>query len=95
MHVVVDPKVLRELLVDRARRGADERIDAVVTHRVWGTLLFALTMLAVFTSIFTLAAPLMDGISVAIDALAEAVGAVLPEGAIRSLLVDEIGRAHV
>ena len=68
----------------------DERIDGVVTHRVWGTLLFAATMLAVFTSIFALAAPLMDAISAAIDAVAAAVGERLPEGALRSLVVDGV-----
>jgi len=72
------------------RRRLDERIDGLVTHRVWGTLLFAATMLAVFTSIFTLAAPLMDGISAGIDAVAAAVGERLPEGALRSLVVDGV-----
>ncbi len=68
----------------------DERIDAVLTHRVWGTLVFAAVMLALFTSIFALAAPLMDLISAAMDTVAGAVEAVLPEGAIRSLLVDGV-----
>ena len=71
-------------------RSIDDRIDAVVTHRVWGTLLFALTMLAVFTSIFWLSAPLMEGISAGVDTVAEVVRGLLPEGAIRSLVVDGV-----
>ena len=72
------------------RRPLAERIDAVLTHRVWGTLAFAAMMLAMFSSIFWLAAPLMDAISAAVDAVAAAVEARLPGGAIRSLLVDGV-----
>ncbi|NCY02478.1 MAG: ferrous iron transporter B [Planctomycetia bacterium] len=72
------------------RRSIGERIDDLLTHRVWGTLAFAATMLAMFSSIFWLATPLMDGISAAMDWLSGHVAAVLPEGAIRSLLVDGV-----
>ncbi|MFM7107076.1 MAG: ferrous iron transport protein B [Planctomycetaceae bacterium] len=71
-------------------RTLDERIDALLTHRVWGTLSFVAVMLALFTSIFVLAAPLMDLISAGVDAVAAAVESALPEGAIRSLLVDGV-----
>ena len=40
-----------------------DRLDSVLTHRVWGTLVFLLVMFAVFESIFVLAKPLMDAIS--------------------------------
>jgi ferrous iron transport protein B len=73
-----------------ARRPLAERIDDVLTHRVWGTLVFAATMLAMFSSIFWLATPLMDGISAAVDAVAAFVAGLLPPGAIRSLVVDGV-----
>ena len=73
-----------------AARTLDERIDAALTHRLWGTLAFAGVMLALFTSIFVLAAPLMDLISAGMESLAAAVEAALPEGAIRSLVVDGV-----
>jgi ferrous iron transport protein B len=73
-----------------ARRPLDERIDGLLTHRLWGTLSFVVVMLALFTSIFTLAAPLMDLLSAGVDAVAGLVEATLPEGAIRSLLVDGV-----
>jgi ferrous iron transport protein B len=79
--------------VIRRREAAptiDDRIDAVVTHRVWGTLLFAITMLAVFSSIFWLATPAMEAMSAAVDGLAEVVRGWLPEGVIRDLLVDGV-----
>ena len=37
-----------------------DRIDAVLTHKVWGTLIFVATMAVLFSSIFILAVPLMD-----------------------------------
>jgi ferrous iron transport protein B len=67
-----------------------DRIDALLTHRIWGTLVFAATMLAMFTSIFWLAAPLMDLISTGMDGIGAWAESVLPEGAIRSLLVDGV-----
>ncbi len=74
----------------RTGRSRSEAIDAILTHRVWGTLAFALVMLALFTSIFRLAAPAMDLISSGMDAVAASVEAALPEGPLRSLLVDGV-----
>ncbi|NBX30389.1 ferrous iron transport protein B [bacterium] len=73
-----------------ARRPLDERIDGWLTHRLWGTLVFVAVMLALFTSIFQLAAPLMDLISTGMDAVSAWAESKLPEGAIRSLVVDGV-----
>ena len=73
-----------------ATRPLDERIDGLLTHRLWGTLVFVAVMLALFTSIFQLAAPAMDLISAGMDGLAAWVESLLPEGALRSLVVDGI-----
>ena len=67
-----------------------DQIDGVLTHRIWGTVVFVVTMLAIFSSIFWLAAPLMDLISGGIDAVAGWLEGALPEGAIRSLLIDGV-----
>jgi ferrous iron transport protein B len=71
-------------------RSLEDRIDAVVTHRIWGTLVFAAVMLTMFTGIFRLAPPLMDLISAGMDSLAAFVADLLPDGPIRSLVVDGI-----
>ena len=68
----------------------EERIDAVLTHRVAGTLAFVAVMLAVFSSIFWAATPIMDLFSGGIDAVAAFLDERLPAGAIRSLVVDGI-----
>jgi ferrous iron transport protein B len=72
------------------RRLLADRIDSILTHRLWGTLAFALVMLALFTSIFRLAAPAMDLISAGIDALSAWAESVLPEGPLRSLFIDGV-----
>ena len=73
-----------------ARRPLDERIDGWLTHRLWGTLVFVAVMLALFTSIFQLAAPLMDLISTGVDTVSAWTEARLPAGALRSLVVDGV-----
>jgi ferrous iron transport protein B len=73
-----------------AGRLPEDRIDRLLTHRLWGTVAFAAVMLAVFSSIFWLAAPLMDLISAGMDGLSAWVAAQLPEGAIRELVVDGV-----
>jgi ferrous iron transport protein B len=72
------------------RRRLADAIDGILTHRVWGTLIFALVMLGLFTSIFRLATPAMDLISGSMDAVAAWVESQLPEGALRSLVVDGV-----
>lgn len=67
-----------------------DRIDHVLTHRVWGTLIFALVMLTMFQSVFVWAGPAMDAIDGGIAALGERVAGLLPEGPLASLLVDGV-----
>jgi ferrous iron transport protein B len=67
-----------------------DRLDRVLTHRVWGTLVFLAMMFVVFQAIFTWARPLMDLISGGKDAFAEWLAAGLPAGALKSLLIDGV-----
>ena len=71
---------------------ASDRLDRVLTHRVWGSLCFVLMMVVVFQSVFSWARLPMDGINVAVDRLSDALRGGLPEGALRSLLVDGVIR---
>jgi ferrous iron transport protein B len=67
-----------------------DRIDAVLTHKIWGTLIFIAAMAMIFSSIFVLAVPLMDLIGGAFEALGGFVNAHMAEGALRSLIVDGV-----
>jgi ferrous iron transport protein B len=67
-----------------------DKIDRVVTHRVWGTLIFAGIMGVVFQSIFAWAGPLMDLIDESFGQLGDWVALQMPEGALQSLVVDGV-----
>ncbi|HYH79960.1 MAG TPA: ferrous iron transport protein B [Longimicrobium sp.] len=67
-----------------------ERVDAVALHRVWGPAVFVLLMTLVFQSIFTWAEPMIGWVETLFSALGGAVGGALPEGDLRSLIVDGV-----
>jgi ferrous iron transport protein B len=67
-----------------------DRIDKVLTHRVWGTLVFLVLMFIVFQSIFTWAQPLMDGIDYGKDQLTDWLRGVMPPGPLTGLLLDGV-----
>ncbi|MBX3412993.1 MAG: ferrous iron transport protein B [Pirellulales bacterium] len=69
---------------------ASDRIDRVLTHKVWGTLIFVVIMAIVFQSVFRWAGPAMDLIDGGFGALGEWAGTILPEGVLQSLVVDGI-----
>jgi len=68
-----------------------EKIDRIVTHRVYGMAIFFALMYAMFQSIYSFAAPLMDGIGWIFEKLGDFVGQRL-EGneTIQSLVVDGV-----
>ncbi|MCU0619105.1 MAG: ferrous iron transport protein B [Gemmatimonadaceae bacterium] len=72
------------------RRSLSDRIDAVALHRLWGPVLFVAIMAIVFQGIFSWAAPLQDGIESLVAAAGDAIGAALPEGDLRALVVDGV-----
>jgi ferrous iron transport protein B len=74
----------------RRPRTVSDRLDTVLMHKVWGTLIFALLMVVVFQSIFVWATPLMDLLDRAFGALGDRVAAAMPAGALRSLTVDGV-----
>ncbi len=71
-------------------RTLSDRIDALLTHKFAGTAIFVVVMALLFSSIFIWAAPLMGLVDAAIGGLAEFVESALPEGALRSLVVDGV-----
>jgi ferrous iron transport protein B len=75
---------------DQHATTASDRIDAVLTHKLWGTLIFVATMAMLFSSIFILAVPLMDAIDGAVGSLADAVESRMADGALQSLVVDGV-----
>jgi ferrous iron transport protein B len=67
-----------------------ERIDAVLTHPVWGSLVFIFVMLGIFQSLFSWSVPFMDLIEGAFSSLAAILTDPLPEGILREVLADGV-----
>ena len=77
-------------VIDRkpARHRLSERIDRVVLHPLWGSLLFLAVMITFFQLIFTWASPAMDAIDGLITSSAELARAGLPDGWVADLVAD-------
>jgi ferrous iron transport protein B len=67
-----------------------DRLDRVLTHKVWGTLVFLAVMTLMFQSIFTFARIPMDALQGGVDWLGHAIGNLIPPGELNSLLVDGV-----
>lgn len=72
------------------KRPRSERIDAVLTHRVWGTLVFLVVMAVVFESLFSWAEPAVSFIETLVARLQGALIEAMPAGALRDLLVQGV-----
>ncbi len=72
------------------RVTATDRIDRVLTHRLWGTLVFALLMVVVFQAVFVWAKPAMEWIGAGAKLVGQSVQGLVPPGALQSLLVDGV-----
>ncbi|MBI3854002.1 MAG: ferrous iron transport protein B [Verrucomicrobia bacterium] len=64
-----------------------DKLDRILTHKVWGVLIFVVIMALLFQSIFTFAKWPMDLLTTGVDAFGGLVGAFLPPGDLNSLLV--------
>jgi ferrous iron transport protein B len=68
------------------------RLDAVFLHPLAGPLIFLLVVIAVFTSVFKGAKPLMNGLQAAVIWSGNAIAAQLPDSMFRSLLTEGVWR---
>jgi len=76
--------------VHRYNRATTKRIDAVVTHQVWGYPIFLLLMYFMFFCTFNIGQYPMDWIDAGVEWLGEIVGAWMPDGPLKDLIVDGI-----
>jgi ferrous iron transport protein B len=67
-----------------------DRLDHLLTHRLWGTLVFLVLMFVVFESIFTWAGPVMDLLKGGKGWLANSLRDVLPVGPATDLLINGV-----
>jgi ferrous iron transport protein B len=67
-----------------------DKLDRLLTHRIWGVLVFAVLMVIMFQSIFTFAKVPMHALDVGVSWIGEAVGGIVPPGDLHSLIVDGV-----
>ena len=84
----IEDLIRRATLRVKPETSVRERIDRVLTHRVFGPLIFIAFMAVIFQSLFMWAQPLMNAIDFGVSALGRFIGPWLPAGPIRSLVVD-------
>ncbi len=67
-----------------------DRIDRVVLHPFWGSLLLILFLTLMFQSVFSLANWPMDGIKTLVETTHHFLNGLIPEGALKNLILDGI-----
>ena len=67
-----------------------DKLDRVLTHKAWGTIIFLAIMTLMFQSIFTFARIPMDALQTGVDWLGHAVGSLIPPGDLNSLLAEGV-----
>ena len=65
-----------------------DRADRILAHRLFGVAIFVLVNVLVFEAIYTWSGPLMDGIDALFAACGDRAAALIPPGALQSLVVD-------
>jgi ferrous iron transport protein B len=75
---------------EELRSSRSDQVDRVLTHRLAGLLAFVAVSSLVFQGIYTWSAPLMDIIEGGFASLGSMVFHLMPEGALRSMVVDGV-----
>jgi ferrous iron transport protein B len=81
-------RVVRETLVDG--ETFSDRLDRVLTHKLWGMAIFVGIMALMFQSIFSFAELPMNLLEQGVAWIGARVGEVLPPGALHDLLIDGV-----
>ena len=84
--------IQRSVTTESAAPGEtfSDKLDRILTHKIWGTLIFVAVMALMFQSIFTFARIPMDALQAGVDWLAGTVSRILGPGELNSLLADGI-----
>ncbi len=67
-----------------------ERVDRVLTHKIFGLVILIAILLLIFNAIFTWAEMPMDLLDKGVGAISQSVGSQLPDGIFKDIVVDGI-----
>jgi ferrous iron transport protein B len=90
LHARANDILAQVMINEGAGRATTRRIDDVLLHPLFGLAILALILFVMFQAVFTWAEAPMNLIDGGIAALSQSLGALLPEGWIKSLLLDGI-----
>ena len=85
-------KILKDVVkrTQEKKINTSDRIDSLVTHRLWGWVIFVGLMAFMFFSIFSLASYPMDWINTLSAGLSDAVKHIMPPGDLRDLMTGGV-----
>ncbi|MEO6365554.1 MAG: ferrous iron transporter B [Luteimonas sp.] len=90
LHVETRRLLAAAVTVPRRTASLDDALDRWLLHPVAGLLTLALVMFLIFQAVYAWATPMMEGIETFTGAVGGWVGGTMPDGPLRSLLVDGI-----
>jgi len=90
LHVAVRELLAATVTMPRRTGRVDDAMDRIALHPVFGLAILAVLMFLIFQAVFSWAQPLMDGIGAGVTALAALTTQSLPDGVLKSLLVDGV-----
>jgi len=90
LHAQVRQLLADTVVMPERTAAIDEAIDRWALHPVWGLAMLAVVMFLIFQAVFSWAAPVQDGITWLFELLGQSLGAVMPDGLLKGLLVDGI-----
>src|SRR5207342_1056768 len=90
LHAQVRQLLADTVVMPQRTAAIDEAIDRWALHPVWGLAMLAVVMFLIFQAVFSWAAPVQDGITWLFEMLGQNLGAVMPDGLLKGLLVDGI-----
>ncbi len=71
-------------------RKQTDKIDRVITHKIWGFPIFLLTIFLMFQATFTLGEYPMEWIEMLVEWIGDGVKALMPDGILKDMIVDGI-----
>ena len=90
LHAEVRRLLAEAVTMPSRTSRVDDVLDRWLLHPVTGLLALLAIMFLIFQAVYAWATPMMDGIEAATAWLGGTVGAVLPDGPLRGLLVDGV-----
>lgn len=71
-------------------KNLTKKADTVLTHRIWGLLIFLTTLFLVFQAIFSWSAYPMDWVELAFSGINAAIQNTLPDGVLKDLILNGV-----